>query len=288
MHSDFKADQSNAYQDPHNVTSVESSNNNQPVRTPSQPVSELTRSSALGSHSPKPLEQLEVSNEDLNPSSRTEDPVSRHRRRNTLPSVTLSFHEAQMLAATLGEVGMRPSSKPPLHHSDGELARNLKRRSRSADELREEARSHQMSPIQWRRRSGEIQYWRNSVLENPIPRIRVVTLQKLCSFAQLCPSISLQRFSQAVPVWLVREFGWSYYHYGPKTHYPRSQIHRPRVCHCGASRLRPWQTSRVCKSAKATIRTGYLSRHQRPTLFNPIYKFWPYFLVFACRLSHAC
>jgi hypothetical protein len=170
MHSDFKADQSNAYQDPHNVTSVESSNNNQPVRTPSQPVSELTRSSALGSHSPKPLEQLEVSNEDLNPSSRTEDPVSRHRRRNTLPSVTLSFHEAQMLAATLGEVGMRPSSKPPLHHSDGELARNLKRRSRSADELREEARSHQMSPIQWRRRSGEIQYWRNSVLENPIPQ----------------------------------------------------------------------------------------------------------------------
>lgn len=74
-----------------------------------------------------------------------------------------------MLAAALGEVGMTPSSKPPLHHSDGELARNLKRRSRSAEELRYEAGSHPTSPIQWRRRSGEIQYWRNSVLENPVP-----------------------------------------------------------------------------------------------------------------------
>ncbi len=62
---------------------------------------------------------------------------------------------------------MRPSSKPA-PYSDTELVRSLKRRSRSADALRQEARSHQMSPIQWRRRSGEIQYWRNSVLENPI------------------------------------------------------------------------------------------------------------------------
>jgi hypothetical protein len=77
-----------------------------------------------------------------------------------------------MLAATLGEVGMRPSSKPLLHHSDGERAGNLKRCSRSADELRDEVRSHQISSIQWRRRSGEIQYWRNSVVENPIPERR--------------------------------------------------------------------------------------------------------------------
>jgi hypothetical protein len=81
----------------------------------------------------------------------------------------MSVHEGQMLAEALGDVGMRPSSKPPLHHSDGELMRNVKRRSRSADELRDGIRSHPMSPIQWRRRSGEIQYWRNSVLENPIP-----------------------------------------------------------------------------------------------------------------------
>ena len=105
----------------------------------------------------------------MNTSSTAEGPGPRHRRRNTLPSFTLSSHEAQSLAATLGEVGMRPSSKPPLHHSDGQLARNLKRRSRSADELRDEAHSHQMSPIQWRRRSGEIQYWRSSVIENPLP-----------------------------------------------------------------------------------------------------------------------
>jgi hypothetical protein len=106
--------------------------------------------------------------QNLDPSHETDDPVSRHRRRNTLPSVALSAHESQMLAATLGEVGMRPTSKTPLH-SDGGPTRNIKRRSRSADELRDEARSHQMSPIQWRRRSGEIQYWRNSVLEKPLP-----------------------------------------------------------------------------------------------------------------------
>lgn len=81
----------------------------------------------------------------------------------------MSLHEAQMLAEALGDVGMRPNSKPPPHDSDGEVMRNMKRRSRSADELRDGTRSHTMSPIQWRRRSGEIQYWRNSVLENPIP-----------------------------------------------------------------------------------------------------------------------
>ena len=139
------------------------------TRTRSQPVSELTRSSALGSHSPKPPEQFDVGQRDPDAPKTTEALLSRHRRRNTLPSLTLSFHESQTLAATLGELGMRRSSKPPLHHSDGQLANNLKRRSRSADELRDEARSHQMSPIQWRRRSGEIQYWRNSVIENPLP-----------------------------------------------------------------------------------------------------------------------
>lgn len=75
-----------------------------------------------------------------------------------------------MLAAALGEIGMRPSSKPT-PHPESEPVHGLERRSRSADALLAEARTHQMSPIQWRRRSGEIQYWRNSVLENPIPKI---------------------------------------------------------------------------------------------------------------------
>jgi hypothetical protein len=157
------------YQDPPNFASVESSNNRQPVRTPSQHISQLTGLSALDSHSPKPLEQPEDRHQKLDPSCNTDDPVSRHRRRNTLPSVALSVHEAQVLAATLGEVGMRSNSKLPLHYSDGEVVRSVKRRSRSADELRDEARSHQMSPIQWRRRSGEIQYWRSSALEKPLP-----------------------------------------------------------------------------------------------------------------------
>jgi hypothetical protein len=171
IHSDWKANQADAYQDPPNFTSVENANNGRLVRTSSQHVSQLTRLSALGSHSPNPPEQVEHMRQNLDPSHKTDDPVSRHRRRNTLPSVALSAHESQMLAATLGEVGMRPTSKTPLY-SDGGLTRNIKRRSRSADELRDDARSHQMSPIQWRRRSGEIQYWRNSVLEKPLPGIQ--------------------------------------------------------------------------------------------------------------------
>src|SRR5947209_7422473 len=111
IHSDWKANQADACQDPPSFTSVESANNGRPVRTSSQHISRLTRMSALGSHSPRPPEQVEHMHQNLGPSHKTDDPVSRHRRRNTLPSVALSAHESQMLAATLGEVGMRPTSK---------------------------------------------------------------------------------------------------------------------------------------------------------------------------------
>jgi hypothetical protein len=168
MRLDWKVNQADACQDPPNYTSIENSNNKRLARTSSQHVSQLTRLSALGSHSPELPEPVEHRHENLDSSHKIDDPVSRHRRRNTLPSVALSAHESQMLVATLGEVGMRPTSKTPLH-PDGGSTHNIKRRSRSADELRDEARSHQMSPIQWRRRSGEIQYWRDSVLEKPLP-----------------------------------------------------------------------------------------------------------------------
>ena len=47
---------------------------------------------------------------------------------------------------------------------------NPKRRSRSADAYYDATRGHRMSPIQWRqwrRRSDEIKYWRDSVAESP-------------------------------------------------------------------------------------------------------------------------
>jgi len=45
---------------------------------------------------------------------------------------------------------------------------NPKRRSRSAGALRDVAREHRMSPIQWRRRSDEIRCWRESLEEPPL------------------------------------------------------------------------------------------------------------------------
>ena len=53
---------------------------------------------------------------------------------------------------------------------------NPKRRSRSADDLRDGTKEHRMSPIQWRRwrrRSDEIRYWRESADESaPTPESR--------------------------------------------------------------------------------------------------------------------
>ncbi|PGH08845.1 hypothetical protein AJ79_05849 [Helicocarpus griseus UAMH5409] len=97
----------------------------------------------------------------------------RPRRRATLPSIVLSAQEARELANQISRDHSRPSST---HSSTRDLekpaslprmmSRQQKRRSRSASALRDTARAHRMSPIQWRRRSDEIKFWRESLLKS--------------------------------------------------------------------------------------------------------------------------
>ncbi|KLJ13556.1 hypothetical protein EMPG_11515 [Blastomyces silverae] len=96
----------------------------------------------------------------------------RPRRRATLPSIVLSTHEARNLAIQIAQQNSRRNS---IHSPtrgveepdafEQKTSRQQKRRSRSASELRDTARSHRMSPIQWRRRSDEIKFWRESFLK---------------------------------------------------------------------------------------------------------------------------
>ncbi|KAL9108501.1 MAG: hypothetical protein Q9227_006716 [Pyrenula ochraceoflavens] len=128
-----------------------------PVRSSSFLPQDVTRSSALHSHSPlTPF--LEVDNE-----ARSNKAAGPHRRRNTLPSLVLSQQEEDHLRAMLGSPGIRPQSKGgPKVEKKEPMINNPNRRSRSAGALRETAREHRMSPIQWRRRSDEIKDWQDS------------------------------------------------------------------------------------------------------------------------------
>ncbi|ODH47123.1 hypothetical protein GX48_06777 [Paracoccidioides brasiliensis] len=95
------------------------------------------------------------------------------RRRATLPSIVLSTQEARELALHIALPTSRPRSihSPPqcVSHPVGfpqKTSKHQKRRSRSVSGLREAARSHRMSPIQWRRRSDEIKLLRESFLRS--------------------------------------------------------------------------------------------------------------------------
>ncbi|EFR01959.1 hypothetical protein MGYG_04960 [Nannizzia gypsea CBS 118893] len=94
--------------------------------------------------------------------------VRGHRRRATLPSVALSINDTLELASKLDAVGTfeRKSSIASLDALASKADTHYKRRSRSACGLRETAKSHRMSPIQWRRRSDEIRFWRESTLND--------------------------------------------------------------------------------------------------------------------------
>ncbi|KAK5233175.1 hypothetical protein LTR47_005672 [Exophiala xenobiotica] len=93
----------------------------------------------------------------------------RRRRRNTLPSLVSSDKDSGSLSA----MGNRPSGQEfqdkkwakEDYVSDGQL----KRRSRSADALNEALRSGGLEPSPTRDRAGEIAYWRNSAIQNPVP-----------------------------------------------------------------------------------------------------------------------
>ncbi|KAM5441429.1 hypothetical protein MferCBS31731_003500 [Microsporum ferrugineum] len=94
--------------------------------------------------------------------------VRAHRRRATLPSVALSINDALELTSKLEAAATfdRKSSAASLDALAIKADNMSKRRSRSACGLRDTAKSHRMSPIQWRRRSDEIRFWRASTLHD--------------------------------------------------------------------------------------------------------------------------
>ncbi|KAL8809776.1 MAG: hypothetical protein Q9200_003129 [Gallowayella weberi] len=146
-------------------------------RSASVPTQTVLRSSALGSHSPFPVPPPVASPvpEITAPQRPERSPPLRpiRPRRASLPSVILNAHEGVEIGNQLPGLGLRDASDRGLDHACIGFAVtsgcNPRRRSKSADNLREGAREHRMSPIQWRqwrRRSDEIRYWRQSADEN--------------------------------------------------------------------------------------------------------------------------
>ena len=95
-------------------------------------------------------------------------------RRATLPSVIINPPEPESQQPVVTEHREAHEGRDDVDDTNIGFAvtsgSHPKRRSRSADALYDTTRSHRMSPIQWRqwrRRSDEIKYWRQSVIESP-------------------------------------------------------------------------------------------------------------------------
>lgn len=145
-------------------------------RSASVPTQTVLRSSALGSHSPFSVHlPIASSVPEIIPPQRPErsPPLRPIRpRRASLPSVILNAQEGEEFGDQLPGLGLHDAQDKGIDHASIGFAvtsgSNPKRRSKSADDLREGAKEHRMSPIQWRRwrrRSDEIRYWRESADE---------------------------------------------------------------------------------------------------------------------------
>lgn len=159
------------------LTFITSPSNLKPQRAASAPSADLLRSSALGSHSPFALniqKNYRVSAGGVPPQPErppTERPT--RPRRASLPSVILSSQEAEDINNALTGLGLQDvGSQVPDGRDIGfavTSGSNPKRRSRSVGDHRSAAKEHRMSPIQWRqwrRRSDEIRYWRESTTDD--------------------------------------------------------------------------------------------------------------------------
>ena len=134
----------------------------------SLPIQGVTHQSALGSHSPFVPNKLPPKHEHL--------PVTRvsERRTASLPGGTLTTPSGEVAPIIPDEQNLASDSQPLSGSADIGFAitsgSNPKRRSKSADDLRDMNKEHRMSPIQWRRwrrRSDEIRRWRESSVEIP-------------------------------------------------------------------------------------------------------------------------
>lgn len=145
-------------------------------RSTSAPEPPVSRSSALGSHAPVIIDVP------VDPSKREKMKPARpdrflpalpaKSRRASLPSAVTNAEEKDVRGFTRTGPGLPDGGDDPVDGANIGFAitsgSNPKRRSRSAGALRDSSKEHRMSPIQWRqwrRRSDEIRYWRESTGE---------------------------------------------------------------------------------------------------------------------------
>lgn len=151
---------------------VTPSANHHPLRKPSFLFDELIRGRALNSHAPNVITP-EPSQAPNNGAETIRCFVDGFSRRNSLPSVVLSSQEAQRLDLTLNQSGLGSDSKlfprPLRRMPHRSLIDSARRKSRSADALRDIALSQNTLQAQERRLSDEIKYWRHSIIEDPLP-----------------------------------------------------------------------------------------------------------------------
>ncbi|KAL8937515.1 MAG: hypothetical protein Q9211_003652 [Gyalolechia sp. 1 TL-2023] len=178
----------------------------------------VLRSSALRSHSPFPTpvpSAPPIRESAIPPRPERSPPLAPVRpRRASVPSFTLNAHEGADIGNQLPGLGLRDSHDRRLDHASIGFAvtsgSNPKRRSRSADDLREGTNEHRMSPIQWRRwrrRSDEIRYWRESADETApgfiVPESRQPspdrTLARRQGFVEQTPPMPEEREHSPVP-----------------------------------------------------------------------------------------
>jgi hypothetical protein len=148
-------------QDPGNLTAIAEGPRTPVVtRIPSQPAGSVTRESALGSHG---------FNQNYNPAGDEDEqhrpsPPIQHRRRNTLPSLVITDEMAQILAEPKdNDLIARSRQRQELD------LRHYKRRSRSADALNKMISEISFRNAGVRDRESDIAYWRQSVVDNPLP-----------------------------------------------------------------------------------------------------------------------
>ncbi|KAH0848801.1 hypothetical protein FOPE_03058 [Fonsecaea pedrosoi] len=138
----------------------------QPIRTRLESAPQLgsdtnLRGAALTSHS-NPYPQVEAVHQSL-------PPPLRRGRRNTLPSLVFSDIQSILAPAVVDWPEPQPSSVEQRSKEDGVSDRQFKRRSRSADALSELVHQGSDKRPSTRDRAGEIAYWRNSAIQNPVP-----------------------------------------------------------------------------------------------------------------------
>lgn len=145
-------------------------------RSTSAPDPQVSHASALGSHAPlilaNPLDMSKGKKTKPPRPDRSPPMLPAKPRRASLPGTMVNVEEADAVIFARAGLGAQERGDDGVDGANIGYAvtsgSNPKRRSRSAGTVRDPAKEHRMSPIQWRqwrRRSDEIRYWRESAGE---------------------------------------------------------------------------------------------------------------------------